>query len=339
MAERLLSPKLLLCLLVVHMAACRGCAPGTPAFEATVSCEPLYARLHSDLQGISEVVPDTSRRVSGAALSPDGRTIAAVYHQDYQDPLSTVLLAISVATGETWRLTGLTISPLPSPFWSPDSRLIGFPAHNVSTTQIRLVNADGTDRYVLTEGNLAAWSPDGQRIAVAESVGVDGANSLVLRIVDASTGQGYEVFRHEGRLDLDAGLAWSPGGKYLALGWGEDDPYSSRLYLLDLTTLETRPLTEDEQGTRILGWTGGEEWLAVSASGEFRFVHVDGQCSVAPTGLDVEGALWWSFSGQSNRVLLGHSYPQCKSLYVLDLRQALGPDFPERVLSCPEPSE
>jgi len=288
------------------------------------------------------------RRTHHSVVSPAVRPTPACT----RPRLRAALRLRSGAAGEAQPISGealqLTRGPDPPParhpFWSPDGRMIGFrmvypclvgqPCMN----EIWVVNRDGTGRHLFAEGDLAAWSPDGRSIAVAETIGTIGVDqSLVIRVLDAVSGQGDEVLRRDGALDVHGGLAWAPDGQRIAFAQMADDPLFSRLYALDLTTLEITPLSEDVYCPAILGWTADGMWLAVviSGGGGLHFVRWDGACRIAPPALDIEGFGWLAFSGQSAR-LLGWDL---QTWYTVNLHDALGLGFPEGVLSCPEPSE
>jgi TolB protein len=109
-----------------------------------------------------------------------------------------------------------------APAWSPDGRTIAF----VSGSKIYLMNADGSAHRSLTRPQAGvrdlAWSPDGQRIALA----------VVPRCPRCQTGLGLWVMNADGsglrnptrKLGTGRGLgtgpasdpAWSPDGKKIA---------------------------------------------------------------------------------------------------------------------------
>jgi hypothetical protein len=292
------------------------------------------------LPGISEV-PDTDLHMFELALSPDGTTIVGTVDIGptpgcpVPDCTNYALFTINVTTGEARQLTELPITPR-YPFWSPDGRKIGFHVVEVLATGASLttrrgiatMNVDGTEMNFLAQGNGAAWSPDGEKLVVAEGIGTGDDQSFVLHILDALTGQRDTVFRHDGCWDWGQ-LAWSPDGKHVALAWREYPLGPSRLYVLDLDTMEIVSLSENTRAVSILGWTSDGKWLSYVLPDGHYFARWDGACLLTPSGIENVG--WVAFSGQSGRLLVGSS----GELYSLDLHEVLGPDFPDGVLSCP----
>jgi Tol biopolymer transport system component len=55
--------------------------------------------------------------------------------------------------------------------WSPDGTKIAF-STNTQYTFVELINADGTDRHILTGGGSPAWSPDGTQVGYTGAIQV-----------------------------------------------------------------------------------------------------------------------------------------------------------------------
>ena len=102
--------------------------------------------------------------------------------------------------------------------WSPDGThlAVALPGVEADSSEISVMNADGSDRHPVADGGVFAWSPDGTRLAVPEG------NRLTLR----SAADGQDV----GRLPLHGleavgELAWSPDSRriaFTAAGSGKD---------------------------------------------------------------------------------------------------------------------
>jgi Tol biopolymer transport system component len=113
-----------------------------------------------------------------------------------------------------------------SPAWSADGRQIAFAAQigtreeDQRTSEIYVMNADGTDRRRLTTNEALdaspSWSPDGERIAfarIAEPGTVAARGGLF--VMDADGGGEVQITRAASP-NFDFGPAWSPDGTTIA---------------------------------------------------------------------------------------------------------------------------
>lgn len=93
--------------------------------------------------------------------------------------------------------------------WSPDGRrlAVSLPGLDAGSSEIFVMNADGSERHVVADGSEFAWSPDSTRLVVPQG------DRLILRSAD----EGQDV----GRLPLRgltsvADLAWAPDSRRIA---------------------------------------------------------------------------------------------------------------------------
>jgi eukaryotic-like serine/threonine-protein kinase len=184
--------------------------------------------------------PDDFSVPAFAELSPDGRRVVLDVYLGQQ----RVLVLRSLDSSQ--------IQPLPStedarsPFWSPDSRSIGFYADG----KLKTVSANGGPAQVLCDASLSgsggAWSSDGVILFVG--------NSGPLQRVNASGGACTPVMKG-GADENDDSPAFLPDGKhflYRAKGGDEstrgiyvaslDNPAGQRL-LSDLSSVVFAPST------------------------------------------------------------------------------------------------
>ncbi|MBC7877935.1 MAG: serine/threonine-protein kinase [Anaerolineales bacterium] len=130
-----------------------------------------------------------------------------------------------------------------SPDYSPDGRRIVF-ANRVSDgpTSIWMVNADGLNPHLVYTGPNtivgASWSPDGEKIAYAMSVGIP----LEYEIFTMDTNGKNHVRLSEGLQGIGGSIDWSPDSKYLLIYAG---PFEDKdIFRLDASTGDATQLTD-----------------------------------------------------------------------------------------------
>ncbi len=104
------------------------------------------------------------------------------------------------------------LGPGNCPAWSPDGAKLIFDIQSNNNAGERsgawTMNADGTDRNFLCEGERARWSPDGTKVAVRANY--DGPQSLYVITPRRKKRVLFEAY------DRVIGPTWSPDGKQLA---------------------------------------------------------------------------------------------------------------------------
>ena len=180
---------------------------------------------------------------SQSAFSPDGKLLAMTGQRRGKD----VLYVYDVETRLRVARLDLPIESANSPSWSPDGKQIVFSGSTGGTTDLYMVNADGTDLRHLTYDGYGdfqpQWSPDGKTIAFASDR--DSASFDILRfkpwriaLLDLETGR-ITVLPNQAGLNLNP--QWSPDGRSIA--YISDRAGTPNLFLYDLDDREHYQLT------------------------------------------------------------------------------------------------
>ncbi|HEX6751279.1 MAG TPA: LpqB family beta-propeller domain-containing protein [Longimicrobium sp.] len=159
------------------------------------------------------------RRLSGrtgaiypAAVSPDGRTVAAVAVREEGGEHGEQLMLLPTGGGAA-RPLGPASARARSPSWAPDGRWLVFESDRESFRDVYRIAADGSGLRRLTrnaEGNFDPdVSPDGRSIAFASSR--DGDAEVYVMSADGSRQRRLTAFHRD-----DWGPRWSPDGRTIA---------------------------------------------------------------------------------------------------------------------------
>jgi Tol biopolymer transport system component len=161
--------------------------------------------------------------------------------------------------------------------WSPDGQKIAFTARSGKSSDVFVMNADGTGKQRLTsdprwESGLA-WSPDGQRIAFDRGVGDN--TEIYTMNADGSD---------QRRLTSEAwggDLAWSPLGNKIAFVSRRDG--NAEIYVMNADGSGQRNLTRNTAGDRNPVWSPEGRRIAFESNWQIDVMNADG--SPAPRQL------------------------------------------------------
>lgn len=169
-------------------------------------------------------------------VSPDGKAI--VYPKYRFGTNQSLMFGIWHLDLQTKKKTLLTPTMRANhPQFSPDGKKIVFVGHENSTTQLYIMNPDGSDIQPLTrnEGDTQIitpiWRPDGKAIAFAQS---DPDGLMDIHILDLESGRINQITNsHEG----DFSPIWHPDGQSISYTGLYD--YTPNLYTHNLESGET----------------------------------------------------------------------------------------------------
>jgi TolB protein len=201
-------------------------------------------------------------------------------------PIGTAKSSVGALTALVAALGALLVpaAPAGASFPGGNGKIVftGFHRPELSGVGVFVMNADGSDQTLLTEGNQAAWSPDGQRIAFQRT---DGGNTDVYVMNADGTG----ITRLTDDPLIDAEPAWSPDGQRIVFsrrgGFTQPD-----LWTMSADGTDEALLTQTPQAEYDPRWSPDGDWIAYTrGTGVFR-IHPDGTGNVNLTPPPRSGA-------------------------------------------------
>jgi len=169
------------------------------------------------------------KRAGSPEISPDGRFVAYTVRETNWDDnaYETEIWLANVQTGGARQLTNAKKSSQ-SPAWSPDGSKLAFVSDRTEKPQIYLINPQAGEAEALTtlEDGVSsfAWSPDGKRIAYTATE----PKSTAIKDREKKYGE-FEIVDHDHRM--------------------------TRLFVLDVATKATRPLTSGAFTVGSFAWS------------------------------------------------------------------------------------
>jgi TolB protein len=177
---------------------------------------------HALQSGKRKVVAKYGGLNTGAALSPDGKTMALILSKDGNPELY-----IQRIGGKPVRLTATGRATEASPTWSPDGQHIVYVSDQSGSPQLYKISRSGGRAQRLsrrgTENVAPDWGPNGLIACSSRSGG-----RYHIAIIHPSTGE-TRYLPNDGADYEDP--SWAPNGRHLAAS--RSVRYQSALYLLD----------------------------------------------------------------------------------------------------------
>jgi Tol biopolymer transport system component len=161
------------------------------------------------------------------------------------------------------------------PFWSPDGRHIAFESDRAGSSQIYLMDADGSNVQQLTEGEgdysldangFSPWSPDGSKLIVSNMP--SGGKTFDLHILDIATKITTPLTAEPGEYILSS---WSSDGTHIAFIASQTGRFAADLFVVgsDGSHLVkvTETLPSDEYFSRNYDWSPDGNYIIFATHG------------------------------------------------------------------------
>jgi Tol biopolymer transport system component len=226
-----------------------------------MSAKLLLSSLFAGLLAVSGAAP------AGAASGPENGRIT---FGRSSDP-GTEAFTLWVANSDGSNQQQLVIGPSGFSDWSPDGTRIAFDFEDDTGVHIATMNADGTDRRVLTDApgvqETPEWSPDGEWITYAE---MDASLLPDFRLsiwVIRADGTGARRVTSGG---FDVEPVFSPDGTRIAFSRitnpGEGDPQIQSLLTVNTDGTDVREVVAPRAGLQHPDWSPDGKWLGFDIS-------------------------------------------------------------------------
>lgn len=238
---------------------------------------------------------DFASGVYKVAWSPDGMYIAVGSH----GPGDTV----QIIDTRTWRVIHKW-NPDPSSIvaslaWSPDSKKLAISVRDILIWDIT-TNTSIVRLTLLSQAGSLSWSPDGKYLAFSYAPDMSKAINELAVVWEIAKGSGPTTGQNTTNLtdtnELIQGLAWSPNGKYLAVGSSD-----KTVKVWDMNSRQKiSTLIGHTDGVESVTWSPDSERLAAGSSDMSIIVWdlASGKQIAAFKHPDVVNDVAWSPDGQ-----------------------------------------
>jgi uncharacterized repeat protein (TIGR01451 family) len=273
-------------------------------YDEDTSQDDIY-RQRADADGLTNLSDSSGAEESNFIWSPDGSKIGFLSY-NFED-FTTSFCVMDADGSNLTVLTNVSGEYINSYAWSPDSSKLIFSAsnysNNTSTSEVFIINADGTGRTNVsgTDGYNTdpAWSPDGTQISFTRAhYFTNSPSTSDIYVADADGTNQVEITHDEGEMDF--GALWSPDGTQLAFTrYLADNTTSIYLVLPDGSDIH-RLLDDVDVQTFYPLWSPDGSKLTFSSYGPdgelFETIDADGTGRTAIYS-PPQGGLYYAASG------------------------------------------
>lgn len=215
--------------------------------------------MSADGSGTRLVTSDT-KKVDAPDWSPEGKRLAvSVCTNSAKDEWD--IYVVDVDGSHLQRLTH-DKGDSAQPAWSPDGKSIAFTSATNGPYQIYVMNADGSNRRQVTQGEHPSWSPDGKKLAFTKWGG-PGTNTFQIYTVYIDGTDLREVT--DKNLLKASQPAWSPDGSRIAFVATPALGGVQQIYVIGPDGSSLHALTQTKDNSFHPNWSADGKWIAFAS--------------------------------------------------------------------------
>lgn len=273
--------------------------------------------------------------LSTIVWSPDGKKIAATTYHGYNNYSKVYLF--NIETHKFQQVLETSYGPITAAGWSPDGKQLLLYSDEEGKDfkpGIWMLNLDGNfATQFISEGDLAAWSFDGNTLAIFRTMREAPVWDIALYTRNLDSSDERVVYQTRGKYLY--GLSWSPDGTHLAFAVAQETQLGIvNIYNLNVENGELIQLTTSGKNSSPTWSPKGDLIAYITEDGtndtKLRIQKSDGSCTSDVLSIENMSSPSWSPDGRSI-AFVGTT----GGIYQLDLAKALGEQFLSNGLVCP----